>query len=265
MIKIVFLFYLKISFSSTAQILCEFTRDYDKLLKSFNDLQIGDYSSIDEALNLASNLVIDEWGCFTNIQIILITDNVDSLHSNSVKNICFRLQENRLLLKDYYLSTGIEFDEKIHLNPLLNEDITKSVFYTNYINGNKTPYYSCKFPFAFPNKFDIICLNNEKDCSIKKINLFGFNSNEFKPKKLLNTIQPKSFYLNQLIELSNTTGKLYMANNSDSNYIENNFINKVIDELFDKLRYKLKFGHLESNVSLIPPPLPFKGYISFNN
>lgn len=209
---------------------------------------------------MTSNLVIDEWGCSTNVQILLITDNVDTLHSNSVKNICFRLKENRVLLKDYYLSSGIEFDEKIHVNPLLNEDITKSVFYTNYINSNRTPYYNCKFPFGFPNKFDIICLSNEKDSSAKKINLFGFDNEEFKVKKFINKVQSKSYYLNQLIELSNTTGKLYLTNNLDQNYIENNFINKIIDELFDRLRYKLKFGHLETNVTLTPPPLPFKGY-----
>lgn len=206
-----------------------------------------------------SDLVIEEWACFTNIQILLITDNLDSLsHSNSVRNLCARLKDNRTLLKEYYLSNGIDFDEKIHMNSILNEDILKSSYYINL--NKKNAYFICKYPFSFPNRFDIVCLDNNETIDSNE-DYYGFDEDNFKLKKFTSKSISKKYYLNELIQLNNSSaGFLYVTKNLNTNYFENEFSTKILTDLFNPFNCKLKLGHLESNITLIPAPIAFKGY-----
>jgi hypothetical protein len=137
-------------------------------------LPIGDCACLEEGLNKVNDMVVDEWNCFTNIQVILITDNQDNFHYGSVKNLCNRLKENKLLLAEYYLSNGIDFDQRIHFNSILNDEVLKSSFFANLIN--KRNYLNLRYPFSFPNKFDIICLSDltQKKWYLKKCNTLFF-------------------------------------------------------------------------------------------
>lgn len=94
------------TFSSTAQVVTDFTREHDKITKALESIRIGDCARLEEGLNKVSDLVIGEWACFTNVEVLLLTDDQDSLHYGSLKNMCARLRENQLILKDYYLSNG---------------------------------------------------------------------------------------------------------------------------------------------------------------
>lgn len=144
-----FEYFALVAYSSTAQVVSEFTRDQAKFFEQLDTLKIGDVGYLDVGLNAVNDLVIDEWACFSNIQVLLITNNVDNLRSNSVKTIATRLKENKAILGEYFLSNGVDFDEKLHFNSILGEDLLKSNFYTSL---NKKNYFQCKFPFSFPNR-----------------------------------------------------------------------------------------------------------------
>ena len=144
-----FEYFALVAYSSTAQVVSEFTRDQAKFLEQLDAVKIGDVGYLDVGLNAVNDLVIDEWACFSNIQVLLITNNVDNLRSNSVKTIATRLKENKAILSEYFLSNGVDFDEKLHFNSILGEDLLKSNFYTSL---NKKNYFQCKFPFSFPNR-----------------------------------------------------------------------------------------------------------------
>lgn len=144
-----FEYFALVAYSSTAQVVSEFTRDQAKFFEQLDAVKIGDVGYLDVGLNAVNDLVIDEWACFSNIQVLLITNNVDNLRSNSVKTIATRLKENKAILSEYFLSNGVDFDEKLHFNSILGEDLLKSNFYTSL---NKKNYFQCKFPFSFPNR-----------------------------------------------------------------------------------------------------------------
>ena len=204
-----------------------------------------------------------EWACFTNIQVLLITDNLDSLsYNSSIRYMCLRLKENRTLLKEYYLSNGIDFDEKIHMNSILNEDILKSQFYLNL--NKKNAYYMCKYPFSFPNRFDIVCLDETGDASETDQIYYGFDEDNFKLKNSSYKNTTKKFYLKELIQLNNSaSGSLYSSKSLKADYLKNEFFPKILNNLFNPFNCKLKCGHLESTVSIIPAPIPFKGYQNY--
>jgi hypothetical protein len=144
-----FEYFALVAYSSTAQVVSEFTRDQAKFFEQLDAVKIGDVGYLDVGLNAVNDLVIDEWACFSNIQVLLITNNVDNLRSNSVKTIATRLKENKAILSEYFLSNGVDFDNKLHFNSILGEDLLKSNFYTSL---NKKNYFQCKFPFSFPNR-----------------------------------------------------------------------------------------------------------------
>ena len=144
-----FEYFALVAYSSTAHVVSEFTRDQAKFFEQLDAVKIGDVGYLDVGLNAVNDLVIDEWACFSNIQVLLITNNVDNLRSNSVKTIATRLKENKAILSEYFLSNGVDFDEKLHFNSILGEDLLKSNFYTSL---NKKNYFQCKFPFSFPNR-----------------------------------------------------------------------------------------------------------------
>lgn len=176
--------------------------------------------------------------------------------------MCSRLKENRSLLFDYYLSSGIDFDEKIHMNSILNEDILKSQFYANL--NKKNAYYMCKYPFSFPNRFDVVCLDESGDTNEADQVYYGFDEENFRLKHSSFKNMTKKFYLKELIQLNNSaSGCLYATKNLRADYFENEFCTKILNDLFNPFNCKLKCGHLESSISLIPAPIPFKGYQNY--
>jgi hypothetical protein len=247
--------FLKVAYSSIAEVICEFTRDYSKILDSLASLKIGDYAHLEEGLNKVSSLVIDEWAGFTNVQIILITSEFDNLRSaNSIRTLCSRLRDNKKLLSSIFLSTGIEFDERIHMNSILNEDL---------VSNKNTAYYSCQFPFSFPNRFDIICLNNDSSSPSSstrfefEVDKFKYNSLAF--RKSSNSNSSKVNHLTSLLELNNSIGKMHVSESLNCDYIEGQFVKSVFEEIYSQFVCELKCGHLEATVSLIPSPISYKG------
>jgi len=234
-----------------------FTRDYEKMLSALKVLPVGDLASPEVGLDAVSDIIIDEWAYLTSVQILLITDSTDNVHSNSVKNLCLKLQENNKILKEFYAYNGCDFDERIHTNSILNaEELLKSSFYANL---NAKNYYQIKYPFSFPNRFDIICLKNEPDTNQSET-VYGFVEESFKLKKFVKKAQNKIFYLNQLIQLNNSAGKLFTTSKVlNDQYIEKEFLKSIINELYNPFECQLKFGHMESNISLIPAPNKFSG------
>jgi hypothetical protein len=109
-------------------------------------------------------------------------------------------------------------------------------------------------------RFDVVCLDsNANQVKSFENTKYGFDDDSFQFKILSNQVESKSFYLNELIEINNTAGKLHTTKSLNKAYIQNEFCNALINEIFTPFVCQLKFGHLESSVTLIPPPLPFKG------
>lgn len=188
---------------------------------------------------------------------------MDNYHQNSVQNFHAKLLENKSILKQLYLSIGMDFNENTGNNSVLNEDLINS-------NPNfelKSKYYNCKFPFSFPNKFDIICLNNEQNTSKSNTEsfLYGFDDENFKFQAFNfedeNTVNsnPKIYYLSELLKLNSSIGKLHVSKVLNKSYIENEFVNNVISESFNSPIFELKCGNLVSNINLVPTPLTTKG------
>lgn len=208
-------------------------------------------------LDAVSDIIIEEWAYLTSVQILLITDSTDNVHASSIKNLCLKLQENRKILKEFYAYNGCDFDERIHTSSILNaEELLKSNFYTNL---NVKNYFQIKYPFPFPNRFDIICLKNESDANQLET-VYGFTDESFKCKKFVKKSQNKSFYLDQLIQLNNSNGKLFTTNKALSEqYIEKEFLKNIFSNVYNLFECQLKFGQMESSISLIPSPNKFNG------
>lgn len=222
------------------------------------NLKAGDCSNLEEVLNAASDLVVDEYASFFNVQMLLLTDNLDNLYGNTTKQFCTKLKDNRSILKEYYLSLGVEYDEKMSSNSLVNDDILRSTY---YLELKKKSFFQCKFPFSFGNRFDIICLDESTPTNDETSNeqaYYSFNDDEFKVEKLILN-ESKKKYLQELIELNNSNGKLYVTNMLERSYVENEFCETIINEMFVHYEFQIQCGHLASTVRLVPSPLPFKG------
>ncbi|XP_026727391.1 integrator complex subunit 14 isoform X1 [Trichoplusia ni] len=63
-----------VSFSSMYEVAVPFTRDFDSIRGKLLQLDEGDKTCIDTALLGVNQIVLNEWGCQTPVQIILITD-----------------------------------------------------------------------------------------------------------------------------------------------------------------------------------------------
>jgi hypothetical protein len=236
----------------------QFTNNYKEIETCLENLKAGDCSNLEEVFNAASDLVVDEYANFFNIQVLLLTDNLDNLYGNTVKQFCKKLKDNRSILKEYYLSLGVEYDEKMSTSSLVNDDILRSTYYHEL---KKKSYFQCKFPFSFGNRFDIICLDESTSTNDESPNehaYYSINDDEFKVEKFIFN-ESKKKYLQELIELNNSNGKLYVTNMLGKSYIENEFCESIINEMFVHFEFKIQCGHLASTVSLVPSPLPFKG------
>lgn len=147
----------------------EFTTDYARLLESMSTIKPGDTSSLEEGLSKVSSLVIDETAGFSLVQILLITDEFDNLRpTSSVRRLCEKLKTNRKLLQSAHVVTGLDFDERMLVNSILNDEL---------INGT-TGFYLSSFPFSFPNRFDIISLTSE--ASLPNVTKIEWESDQFK-------------------------------------------------------------------------------------
>lgn len=86
---------------------------------------------------------------------------------------------------------------------------------------------------SYPNRIDIICLNND--------------------------INNKHENLHDLIKMNGYPGNLLISKNLDMNYLKNEIIQKLIEDVYEPQVYELKCGHLNSKIVLTPKPRIFRG------
>jgi hypothetical protein len=55
---------------SSNELICPFTTDLEKLLKSMENIKIGHRINLENSFNFAHEYIINEWGCFTQIEVI---------------------------------------------------------------------------------------------------------------------------------------------------------------------------------------------------
>ncbi len=266
-------------FSSSAEVLCEFTRNYTKINELLNNLKPGDSSCLEEGLNKVSDLVMEEYGCFINTQIVLLTNNIETnQRDNSIKSLCLKIKENKSIIKSLLLANGIEIEEQIdsyyYTNSILNQELIKATQQNN-VQNLTSKFFNCKYPFSFPNRFSIICLKSNESSSLNEspFSIFNFDDESFRLNQIKSKesklgcknrdLQHKVACLNELLALNNSSsGKLYVEYSANiPQQKEDEFCSKIYSDLFTSSNYKLKFGHLESNVFLSPPPAPYKGYL----
>ncbi|CAF0858358.1 unnamed protein product [Brachionus calyciflorus] len=253
-----------IAVSSTVQVLCDFTRDFTKLGESLNLLKPGDSFNLESSLTKLNDMVLDTWGCFTNISIILITDEIDNLNQeHSIKNFYLKLKENKAILKSLYDSIGVDYDEEnFSKNSILNEDLQS--LNVNFDFNKKLS--NTVIPFSFPNRFDVICLNRIctlTDRTNQESMRFGFDDENFKYKiiKLSDTEKNgKINFLSEILKLNSSVGKVHVIESLDKNFIENEFLPDVLNQLLEPHDFELKCGNLKSLVNLVPSPIN-KGYV----
>ena len=72
-------------FSSLYEVKVKFTRDYEALKKACNTLTTYDKTVFETAFQAIEMLVIEEWGAFTPIELILLTDGHTGIGDGSLK------------------------------------------------------------------------------------------------------------------------------------------------------------------------------------
>lgn len=256
----------QVTFSSTAQVVCESTRDYTKLIESLENLKVGNSCLIDEGLNKVSELAVEEWAGFTNVNIILITDDVESSRTNSVRQLCEKLKENKRILKNLYVLNGVDYDEKIHTSSILNDEFIAA--YRESGGVLREAYFSCQYPFSFPNRFDVVCLSEQfvpatSNCQTTRVEYEYDDLKQVKVSHLNGSGNSKLNSLTELLELNNSTGRVFSTESLQLDYVQNKFVNSLFEEIYHKVTYDLKCGHLSSTITLIPNPTSYKGFVFF--
>lgn len=212
----------------------------------------GDCFNLESGLSKISEMIIDTFGCFTNIQILILTNEVvDSSHEYSIKNLYHKLKENKVILKSFLDSIGLDYDQENYFkNSILHNDILNSNF--NFEFSKKLS--STILPLSFPNRLDIICLNGKNIQA--ETGCFKFDDENFKFNFIdLNNQNSKINYLNEMIRLNGSDGKVFCTNSIDFNFISEKFLPNFFESLFDPFVFELKCGNLKSEINLVPSPI----------
>lgn len=70
-----------VSFSSVYEVVVPFTRDFDSIRNKLPHIEEGDKTCIDTALHGIAQLILNEWGYQTPVQIIVVTDGSSGVGS----------------------------------------------------------------------------------------------------------------------------------------------------------------------------------------
>lgn len=198
-------------------------------------------------------MVIETFGCFTNIQILIITNEIDnSSQEHSIKNFYSKLKENKEILKNFLESIGLDFDEENYFkNSILNNDTLSS----NYNFEFNKKLSTTILPFSFPNRLDIICLKSNNFQS--ESGYFEFDDENFNFHFIKsNNKDSKINYLNEIIRLNGSDGKVFSIDNLNQKFISDYFLPQFfLNSLFDPFDFELKCGNLKSFINLVPSPI----------
>lgn len=241
--------------------MCPFTKDYDSIVESIKQLKPGDDSILEQGLNLVSDLVIEEYGCFIVIDIILITNDVESIqYDQTVESLYKKLSVNQQILKDFHQANGICYEERRSVSIIDQEMVN-----TSHQASLTSEYFHCKYPFSFPNRFHVVCYRDTE----QKTSQSGWSRLIYDEEDLVfkrtaantSSNKPKVLFLNELLNLNNTSGKFYSASSSDTKCLENDLVKSLTNN--SASLFQLRFGNLESSVILYPPPISFRKYVKY--
>ncbi|RMZ94295.1 von Willebrand factor A domain-containing 9 [Brachionus plicatilis] len=251
-----------VSVSSNAQLLTEFTRDFTKAKQSLKIGKPGDCFNLESGLSKISEMVIDTFGCFTNVQILILTNEFDnSTQEYSIKNFYSKLKENEGIVKNFLESIGFDYDEnKYFKNSILNNDILNS----NYNFEFNKKLSATILPFSFPNRLDVICLQDKTIHA--ESGRFEFDDDNFDFRFVKSSNQDSKInYLNEIVDLNGSDGKVFCVDNLNNKFICENFLPEFFNSLFDPFDFELKCGNLKSMINLVPSPINkesrFYGYL----
>lgn len=76
------------TFSSTCTMIVPFTRDHLELKEGLEQVTVADKTDICNALKVAVETVVKEWGVFNPIQVILVTDGILDIDSRQPFKLC---------------------------------------------------------------------------------------------------------------------------------------------------------------------------------
>lgn len=239
-----------------AEVKCKFTRDANQLIQALDDISASNVASLEDALNLTSDYVVEEWSSLTCCSILLITDLTDCFHDYSIKKLANKIKENQKIFRDFFKIVGKDVDEKLPVDPILNQDIFN-------IPGLEVLKKNIKYPFSFPNSFNVICLCDEGETCANELDgnqkFFEFDDDSFREKIWSPMRTNKSHYLKEIVSLNNPKGKLFQTKSLKIDTIANEFCPSVAKCLFSPFKSILKCGSLRSNIKIIPSPLPYIG------
>ena len=114
-------------FSSLWQIVSKFTRDFDSIKESLQNIELFDKTKFINALSGVKSMVLEEWGSEMSCQVILVTDGNAAINAHLMT-----------------ASNGIRTEE------LSDEDMDEM-----------------PLPFPFPSKLHIVCLTPPNDPSFQ--------------------------------------------------------------------------------------------------
>lgn len=81
-------------FSSLYEVLVKFTRDFETLKKACNTVTTYDKTIFETAFQGVETLVMEEWGAFTPVELILVTDGHSGIGDGSLREV-FNSIDNR--------------------------------------------------------------------------------------------------------------------------------------------------------------------------
>lgn len=117
-------------FSSLYEVKVKFTRDYEALKKACNNVTTYDKTLLDAAFQAVEMLVMEEWGPFSPVDLILITDGQTGVGEGSLKDAfkTFSRNEKRF---------PVPFSFPCHFNTIcLSNDARDKVHFENLIEMN---------------------------------------------------------------------------------------------------------------------------------
>lgn len=101
-----------------------------------------------------------------------------------------------------------------------------------------------KFPFSFPNTFDIICLKSEAEAADS---LRAFD-------------ETKIDLLSELLKMNNQDGALHQTKTLDPDYIEKEFAVNFVKKNYQPFIAKVNFEDFNGEIEINPRPANYKGF-----
>ncbi|TRY87127.1 hypothetical protein DNTS_008187 [Danionella cerebrum] len=140
-----------IAFSSLWELLVPFTRDYNTLQETLNNLEDYDKTCLEAALQGVSNVVQQEWGTSCPCQVVVVTDGALGIGRGSLRH---SLQTAKLRGEDKRFPLPFPFPSKLYImciaNPeeLQGSDDMENLEQLIHLNGGEGQIYTMDGPLC---------------------------------------------------------------------------------------------------------------------